>query len=68
MFDWIAETGRVPQDDMRRTFNLGIGMVLIVSSSSAKVAASALRDAGETVYEIGQVIERNDGPEIVLVS
>ena len=66
VFDWIAEAGNVPQDEMRRTFNLGIGMVLIVSSTTAEIAASALRDAGEFVYKIGQVTKRNDAPKIVL--
>ena len=66
VFDWIAETGDVPEMEMRRTFNLGIGMVLVVSASSVEAATSALRDAGETVYEIGRVTKMDDGPKIIL--
>ena len=67
VFDWIAETGVVPADDMRRTFNLGIGMTLIVSPDTKDPVVSALRDAGEEVYEIGSITARGDGPDIVLV-
>ena len=67
VFDWIAETGVVPADDMRRTFNLGIGMTLIVSPDTKDPVVSALRDAGEEVYEMGSITARGDGPDIVLV-
>lgn len=66
VFDWIAEAGNVPRDDMLRTFNLGIGMVLSVAQESAETIAEVLRANGEAVYEIGRVIERGDGPEISL--
>ena len=66
VFDWIAETGDVPEMEMRRTFNLGIGMVLVVSASSVEAATSALRDAGETVYVIGRVTKMDEGPKIIL--
>ena len=67
VFDWIAETGVVPADDMRRTFNLGIGMTLIVSPDTKAHVVSTLCDSGEEVYEIGSITARGDGPDIVLV-
>jgi len=65
VFDWVAETGNITEIEMRRTFNLGIGMVLVVSASSVEAATSALIDAGETVYEIGRVTKMGEGPKII---
>ncbi|MEJ0059163.1 MAG: phosphoribosylformylglycinamidine cyclo-ligase [Terricaulis sp.] len=55
VFKWLQETGAVPEDDIRRTFNLGIGMALIVEPSLADDVAKQLNAAGETVFRIGAV-------------
>lgn len=55
VFRWIASTGSVPEDDLRSTFNLGIGMVLVVAAGVAERSAAALSAAGERVFEIGRV-------------
>ena len=55
MFQWLQRAGNVAEDEMHRVFNCGIGMVVVVAAKDAKRAASALRAAGETVYEIGAV-------------
>ena len=55
VFDWLQQTGRVADAEMYRTFNCGIGMVVVVSRNDADRAAQLLRDAGETVYAIGEV-------------
>ncbi|HVZ99759.1 MAG TPA: phosphoribosylformylglycinamidine cyclo-ligase [Caulobacterales bacterium] len=55
VFDWLQKIGDVPEEDMRRTFNLGIGMAAIVASSRANEVMTALRANGETVFEIGAV-------------
>jgi phosphoribosylformylglycinamidine cyclo-ligase len=55
VFQWLQDTGAVPEDDIRRTFNLGIGLALIVAPEKADDAAKLLRDAGETVHVIGAV-------------
>lgn len=55
VFQWLMETGEVPEDDARRTFNLGIGMVAAVSPENSDDVATALRAAGETVHRIGEV-------------
>jgi phosphoribosylformylglycinamidine cyclo-ligase len=47
IFQWLQRAGDVPLDDMRRTFNMGIGLILIVSPGDADAALSALRAAGE---------------------
>ena len=55
VFDWLQQTGRLADAEMYRTFNCGIGMVVVVSRDEANRAAQLLRDAGETVYAIGEV-------------
>jgi phosphoribosylformylglycinamidine cyclo-ligase len=57
IFDLIQKHGSVPETDMRRTFNLGIGLIAIVSDRDRDAALEALRAAGETPIEIGRVVE-----------
>jgi phosphoribosylformylglycinamidine cyclo-ligase len=66
VFEWIADAGNVPSEEMQRTFNLGIGMVLIVHPDSVDQATEVLREHGESIYEIGRIVERNGGPEITI--
>jgi phosphoribosylformylglycinamidine cyclo-ligase len=62
VFQWLQRTGNVAESEMHRVFNCGIGMVVIVAAAAAARAASVLRAAGETVYEIGS-IEKSAGAE-----
>ena len=55
VFDYLIQAGDVPIEDARRTFNLGIGMALIVAAGQADSVLSALRAAGETAWIIGEV-------------
>jgi phosphoribosylformylglycinamidine cyclo-ligase len=55
IFELLASGGRVAPDEMRRTFNLGIGMVVCVPAERAAEATALLERAGEKVYAIGQV-------------
>ena len=58
LFQWLQQAGNVAADEMYRTFNCGIGMVLIVSSENAERAEQLLREQGETVYRIGAIRTR----------
>jgi phosphoribosylformylglycinamidine cyclo-ligase len=60
VFKWLAHTGQVAQSEMLRTFNCGIGMVVIVETSQADTVASILTRAGETVVSLGEVIPAPD--------
>ncbi len=51
----LKKIGKVPDDDFRRTFNLGIGMIVVVAKTDLPTAARALKRLGETYYEIGRV-------------
>ncbi len=58
LFAWLQATANISASQMHRTFNCGIGMVIVVSAAQASECAQMLRDAGETVYEIGKVTVR----------
>ena len=55
LFRLIQEVGEVPEDDMRRTFNLGIGLIAIVPEARVESAVGALEALGEQPIHIGQV-------------
>jgi phosphoribosylformylglycinamidine cyclo-ligase len=59
LFDWLREQGNVDAQEMFRTFNCGIGMVVVVSAQDADAAIKQLQTAGETVSRIGLIRERN---------
>jgi phosphoribosylformylglycinamidine cyclo-ligase len=55
VFKWLQDVGQVPTDDMLRTFNCGLGMIVVVDKADAGRVAQALKEAGETVSEIGVI-------------
>jgi phosphoribosylformylglycinamidine cyclo-ligase len=55
VFDWLAEVGNVERHEMLRTFNCGIGMVVVVASADLEAALSTLRTAGEDAWQLGTV-------------
>jgi phosphoribosylformylglycinamidine cyclo-ligase len=58
LFKWLREQGNVAEQEMFRTFNCGIGMVVVVSQSDAANAISLLEAAGEKVWAIGHIRDR----------
>lgn len=58
LFALIQERGAVADEEMRRTFNMGIGFVLIVGAERSASMTTALREAGEHAVRIGEVTER----------
>ena len=58
VFGFLQREGRVPEDDMYRTFNMGIGMVAVLPPEQIAAAEAVLADAGETAAPvIGEIIE-----------
>ena len=51
---------------MNRTFNTGIGMVLVVAPEDAQAVVSLLASAGESVHRLGQIAPRGDGAAVVV--
>jgi phosphoribosylaminoimidazole synthetase len=60
VFSWLARTGNVAPEEMMRTFNCGVGMILAVASGQAAQVAAVLQEEGETVTPIGRVVPRRD--------
>ncbi|HEY9103859.1 phosphoribosylformylglycinamidine cyclo-ligase [Chitinimonas sp.] len=58
LFQWLQAQGNVETQEMYRTFNCGIGMVVIVAAEHAEQAIASLKGEGETVYRIGAIRER----------
>jgi phosphoribosylformylglycinamidine cyclo-ligase len=67
VFTWLQQQGNVDDAEMARTFNCGIGMVVIVSKAHAAQAQVQLEAAGERVFAIGDIRARtaDEAPTIV---
>src|SRR3569833_2972918 len=65
VFKWMARVGNIAQDEMLRTFNCGIGMIVVVARSDAVRVAEAFKAAGEEVVELGQVLRAAGEPRVV---
>jgi phosphoribosylformylglycinamidine cyclo-ligase len=61
VFRWLAEAGRVAEPEMLRTFNCGIGMVLVVDPNEADAVIAVLSGAGEKTARLGRVVPIVDG-------
>ena len=57
IFKLIQRVGEVAEEEMYRVFNMGIGLVVVVSADQASMINKALTSAGEKVYQIGRVVE-----------
>ncbi len=56
VFDWLAEHGNIETAEMRRTFNCGVGMIVIVDAADAEKTIQILNEQGENAWQIGCVI------------
>ncbi|MBC8316980.1 MAG: phosphoribosylformylglycinamidine cyclo-ligase [Desulfobulbaceae bacterium] len=65
VFDYLQEKGNVSADEMCRTFNCGIGMVLVVNSKIVDDVMQQLNALGESAHVIGEVAAREEGDESV---
>jgi phosphoribosylformylglycinamidine cyclo-ligase len=67
LFDWLKAQGNIVDSEMYKTFNCGIGMAVIVAKEHAAAAQTLLKDAGETVYEIGVIRAQAEGEAATIV-
>jgi len=58
VFNWLQDTGNIVEDEMHRTFNMGIGMIFAVALDQADAAIAALKQAGETPVILGDLVEK----------
>ncbi len=61
IFDLIKEFGNIPERDMFNTYNMGVGMSVVVSPEDVDTALEVLRANGDDAYVIGEIIESDDG-------
>jgi phosphoribosylformylglycinamidine cyclo-ligase len=66
LFAWLQRTAGIDDQEMNRTFNNGIGMVVVVSASDAQAVAATLRGLGETVHDIGVIGARGTGASVTV--
>jgi phosphoribosylformylglycinamidine cyclo-ligase len=62
----LQQTAGIDDTEMNRTFNNGIGMVVVVDAADAETCAQTLRTAGEQVYVIGQIAPQGSGAQVVV--
>ena len=55
VFDWLAAAGKISTPEMHRTFNCGIGMIVVVTPGDVDQALASLRASGETASVIGAI-------------
>ena len=67
VFDWLQSAGNVKTDEMFRTFNCGVGMVLVVENKHSDECLQLLGELGEQAWEIGEIVEKNNGSSVSLV-
>jgi phosphoribosylformylglycinamidine cyclo-ligase len=67
LFAWLQKTAGIDDIEMNRTFNNGIGMVVVVDAANAAACAAMLREVGETVFEIGVIAARGEGASVTVI-
>jgi phosphoribosylformylglycinamidine cyclo-ligase len=67
VFNWLQEHGKVADSEMARTFNCGIGMVVVVAREDATMAKAVLEKEGESVFEIGAIRKREGNEHQTIV-
>ena len=65
VFDWLAQEGGIAPLEMLRTFNCGIGMVVLVPSEAVEEITAILEEQGEMAHIIGTIVNRSEGEEAV---
>ena len=61
IFELIAKTGNVPERDMYNTYNMGVGMSIVVPANEVETAIEVLKANGEDAYVIGEIIKGDEG-------
>ena len=65
IFDLIAKTGNVSERDMFNTFNMGVGMSVVVNKEDAEKAVEILKACGEDAYVMGEIVKSDNKIEII---
>ena len=68
LFQWLQENGSVADEEMWRVFNCGIGMIAVVPAEQAAAITATFIEQGETVYQLGKVVNRADSAPAVVIA
>jgi len=66
VFKWLQQQGNIADLEMYRTFNCGIGMVLVVNAEDADTAIEVLNNAGESAFKLGEITSSNGAADVVI--
>ncbi|ANX04207.1 phosphoribosylformylglycinamidine cyclo-ligase [Immundisolibacter cernigliae] len=66
IFDWLQRNGGIAAPEMWRTFNCGLGLIVVLPAERADEAIARLQEAGESACRVGEIVPRGDGPGVVL--
>jgi len=66
LFAWLQKTAGIDDMEMNRTFNNGIGMVVVIDAAQASTCAATLEAAGEKVYTIGTIAPQGSGAQVLV--
>ncbi len=66
VFKWLQKQGNIENLEMYRTFNCGIGMVLVVNEEDADTAIEVLNHAGESAFKLGEITSSNGAADVVI--
>lgn len=67
VFEWLQRAGNIEASEMYRTFNCGLGMVLVVDASEADKALTILQSENETAMQIGEIIPATGAPSVEII-
>ena len=67
LFSWLMETANIERDEMYRTFNCGVGMVLVIAQADVEQSLNLLEAAGENAFVIGEIVAGNSDPIVKIV-
>jgi len=68
IFDWLQAQGNVEQNEMYKTFNCGVGMVLVVGSDELEKALELLNRYGEQAWHLGKIIDMDNDQQVTFVN
>ena len=66
VFKWLQEQGNIESSEMYRTFNCGIGMVIVVNEEDADTAIEVLNKAGESAFKLGEITSSNGAADVII--
>lgn len=68
IFDWLQQQGNISRHEMYRTFNCGVGMIVVVPAAQLDNALSQLQQAGETAWHLGEIQAASADEQLVIIN